>query len=182
VNNCYVLTGAPGSGKTAILRELADRGFTAIAEPAREVLAQQRAANGKGVPEKNPRLFCSLMVSMAVAQFRRMSGGAAPVFFDRGIPDIIAYARLFGVDASAEEFAARTHRYNELVFITPSWSFIYTLDEERTMTFEAARVFGDQCRAVYSDLGYEVVDVPLGSPRERAEFVVNAVLEQQRRA
>jgi predicted ATPase len=89
---------------------------------------------------------------------------------------------LFGVDAPDDEFAARTHRYNELVFITPSWSSIYTLDEERTMTLEAARVFGDQCRAVYSDLGYGVVDVPLGSPRERAEFVVNAVLEQQRHA
>ena len=111
MNNCYVLTGAPGSGKTAILREFVGLGFTGIAEPAREVLAEQRSGNGNGVPEKNPRLFCSLMLSIAVARFRRMSGGGAPVFFDRGIPDITAYARLFGLDASAADSDARAHRY-----------------------------------------------------------------------
>jgi predicted ATPase len=131
MNNCYVLTGAPGSGKTAILRELVGLGFTGISEPAREVLAEQCSGNGNGVPEKNPRLFCSLMLSIAVAQFRRMSGGGAPVFFDRGIPDSIAYARLFGLDASAEESAARANRYNERVFMTPSWPSIYVVDEER---------------------------------------------------
>jgi predicted ATPase len=66
----------------------------------------------------------------------------------------------------------------ELVFMTPSWSSIYIVDEDRTMTLEAVRVFGDQCHAVYSDLGYRVMGVPSGSPRERAEFVLNAVLEQ----
>ena len=58
---------------------------------------------------------------------------------------------------------------------------IYVMDEERTMTLEAARAFGDQFRGVYSDLGYKVVDVPLGSPRERAEFVANAVLGTAKR-
>ena len=49
--------------------------------------------------------------------------------------------------------------------MTPSWPSIYVVDEERTMTLEAARAFGEQCRGVYSDLGYKVVEVPLGSPR-----------------
>src|SRR5262249_61803297 len=120
------------------------------------------------------------MLSLAVTEFRRMSGDRAPVFFDRGIPDIIAYARFFGMDSSAEESAARRHRCNELVFMAPSWSSIYVVDEERTMTVEAARVFGDEVRAVYSGLGYRVIDVPLHSPRERAEFIINAVLEQHR--
>jgi predicted ATPase len=178
VNNCYVLTGAPGSGKTAILRELVALGFAAVAEPARQVLAQQRAIDGTGVPERDPRRFCELMLSRALLEFRRMAGAGVPVFFDRGIPDLIGYARLLGVDASAAEAAALAHRYNDLVFMTPSWPAIYVLDEERRMPFEVARSFGESFRAIYADLGYRVVDLPPASPRARAEFVVSAVVDQ----
>src|SRR6185436_18055323 len=87
-----VITGPPGSGKTPIVRELVASGFTGVAEPAREVIAEQRAIGGDGVYDKNPRLFLNLMMSRAVADFRRMSGASSPSFFDRGIPDMIGYA------------------------------------------------------------------------------------------
>ena len=95
--NLLVITGPPGSGKTPIVRELVASGFTGVAEPAREVIAEQRAIGGDGVYDKNPRLFLYLMLSRAVADFRRMSGAPGPVFFDRGIPDLIGYADLFGL-------------------------------------------------------------------------------------
>ena len=38
-----VITGPPGSGKTPIVRELVASGFTGVAEPARKVIAAQRA-------------------------------------------------------------------------------------------------------------------------------------------
>ncbi len=171
MENGYVLTGAPGGGKTAILRELAGMGFAVVAEPAREVLAEQRAAGGNGVPERNPGLFCELMLAKAVAQFRGIPRGDRPVFFDRGIPDMIGYARLFGVPESAAWRAAREYRYNALVFVTPSWEEIYGPDDERKMSFEAARDFGEELRSIYAVLGYSLIEVPHGSLRERAEFV-----------
>ena len=50
----WILSGAPGSGKTAILDEL--RGtIRCVDETARRVLSQQRASDGLGTPERDPR-------------------------------------------------------------------------------------------------------------------------------
>ena len=85
--NLFVITGAPGSGKTPIVRQLMALGFKGVDEPAREILAQQRAIGGGGVYDRDRRLFCDLMLSRAIADFDRMGGAQTPVFFDRGIPD-----------------------------------------------------------------------------------------------
>jgi predicted ATPase len=173
--NLLVITGPPGSGKTPIVSELVASGFTRVAEPAREVIAEQRAISGDGVYETNPRLFLNLMLSRAVADFRRMSGAPGPVFFDRGIPDLIGYAELFGLDASDAANAAAVHRYNDLVFVLPGWPEIYVTDGERRMTFEAAEAFGDRVRRIYVDLGYSVVDVPCDTVVARARFILDTL-------
>jgi len=38
--NLLVITGPPGSGKTPVVHELVASGFTGVAEPAREVIAE----------------------------------------------------------------------------------------------------------------------------------------------
>ena len=105
---------------------------TDLNEPAREILAQQRAIGGGGVYDRDRRLFCDLMLSRAIADFDRMGGAQTPVFFDRGIPDQIGYAELFGLETSMAESAAAVHRYNDVVFALPSWPEIYVTDSERT--------------------------------------------------
>ena len=168
-----VITGPPGSGKTSVVSELVASGFTGVDEPAREVIAEQRAIGGDGLYDRNPRLFVELMLSRAVADFRRMSRAPGPVFFDRGIPDLIGYAELFRLDASDAAHAAAVHRYNDRVFVMPSWSEIYVTDTERTMTFEAAEAFGRRVRSIYVELGYAVMDVPCDTVVARARFILD---------
>jgi ATPase subunit of ABC transporter with duplicated ATPase domains len=70
--NCVVLTGAPGSGKSTILKILREKGYCCINEPVREVIAEQRAIRGSGVSDKNPALFVELMLSRAILRYHEI--------------------------------------------------------------------------------------------------------------
>jgi predicted ATPase len=158
-----------------VLRELVRLGYVGIPEAAREVIAEQRAMSGDAVYDRDPRLFLSLMLSRAVSDFRHASGASGLVFFDRGIPDLVGYAELFGLDASDAAQAAVDHRYNDRVFVLPSWSEIYVADSDRRMTFEDAEAFGERVRSVYIELGYSVVDVPRDTVVARTRFILNTL-------
>ena len=145
--------------------------FLGIDEPAREILAEQRAIGGNGVHDKNPQLFCDLMLQRAIADYERTAGDGAAAFFDRGIPDIVGYAELFGLDTSEARAASQGHRYDHPVFALPAWPEIYVTDGDRRMTFDAAQAFGDRVRKIYLDLGYSILDVPHDSVEARASFI-----------
>ena len=44
-----------GAGKSTVLAKLTELGYTCVAEPAREVLAEERRTGGNGVPERDPQ-------------------------------------------------------------------------------------------------------------------------------
>lgn len=170
-----ILTGPFGSGKSTLLQHLQCLGFQGIAEPARQILAEQRSIDGNGLPGKDARLFVDLMLSRMIGEYNRIENPSAPVFFDRGIPDMLGYASLFGLDYPPGQNAARKYRYNPRVFFAPAWEEIYTTDEERILSFEVARQFGDDLRAIYAQSGYELIDLPCTPIEERADFILNAL-------
>lgn len=166
-----VITGAMGSGKSTVLQLLKAQGFNVVPEPAREILAEQRSIGSDGVPEQNPKLFTQLLLSRAMYQYKQMQTTLDIVFFDRGIPDNVAYAQLFNLDCGPAHQASELHPYHRDVFFFPAWREIYTTDDERIMSFEAARTFGDEIRKIYIKYGYNLIDVPCSSPNERLEFI-----------
>lgn len=176
MNHFYVLTGAPGSGKSTILDRLRNRGFTGLDEPARQILAEQRSFGGQGVPDIDPGLFMQLMLSRSIFEYRRMQHeNHRSLFFDRGVPDAIAYADLYELDTVAARTAAQLYRYNKLVFLAPAWADIYRQDDERKMTYDQARRFGDNMGPIYRDLGYDLVEIPRDTPENRADFILSKV-------
>ena len=49
MDNYFIIIGAPGSGKMAIMFALIKHGFSVVMEPAREILEEQRAIGGDSV-------------------------------------------------------------------------------------------------------------------------------------
>ncbi|HUH64264.1 MAG TPA: AAA family ATPase [Terracidiphilus sp.] len=172
-NRYVLLTGAFGSGKSTLLECLQSRGIRGIVEPARPILAEQRSIQGNGVPEKDPRLFVELMLSRMLQSYRENESIPGTILFDRGMPDLLAYAGLFGFDFPPGENAARLYRYNPRVFIAPAWEKIYCTDDERTVPFSVARNFDSDLRAIYGRYGYALIDLPCVSVEERADFVLD---------
>ena len=173
--NFYILSGAMGAGKSAVISRLRDRGIPCVPEPAREILAEQRLIQAMGVPEKKVDLFSMLMLSRSIHNYYENSAMEKAVVFDRGIPDMIAYASLFDLDESPYVNAANEFRYNPTVFYLPAWEDIYTNDSERKMSFEDAKAFGAVVRSIYEDLGYRILEVPRLSIEERVQFLLARV-------
>ncbi|MGE5204318.1 MAG: AAA family ATPase [Chlamydiota bacterium] len=172
----FVLTGGPGSGKSAIIEALHRAGYAGSVEAGRGIIQDQVAIGGRALPWHDPVLFSELMLSWDLRSYRMAEQAAGPVFFDRGVVDVVGYLRL--LDRPLPEHVQRaveTFRYNRRVFIAPPWQEIYRQDGERKQDFaEAVRTYQAMV-AAYSQNGYELIEIPLGSVEERTRFVLDAI-------
>lgn len=173
----YIVTGAPGSGKTAILDHVGG-GIRCVDEAAREILAEQRLVDGMGTPDRDARLFLDLLLHRSIDKHVAAQPWEGSVVFDRGIPDCIAYAVMLGVDPTPSLLASQRHRYNNQVFLLEPWEEIYVVDEERTMSFADTIPFHGALMDAYARAGYALVEVPRDSVDNRAAFLRDFIADR----
>src|SRR5690606_9025344 len=112
------------------------------------------------------------MLGWELRSHAEAGGGAGPVLFDRGLPDVIGYRRLCGLAVpGALHRAAELHRYNRRVFLAPHWPEIFTQDAERRQDGEEARRAGELSGRACAALGYAVRPLPLAGVAARADFI-----------
>jgi predicted ATPase len=161
-SNLFILTGAPGSGKTAVLGRLGNE-FMCVDEPAREVLAEERSTGGSGTWDRDASRFVHLLLQRSIEKYAMARKSGDTVIFDRGIPDCIVYAVRAGADPTPSLEAADAYRYQPHVLFLEPWNDIYETDEERIMSFDDTVSFSQTLRDVYERSGYTLVDVPRDS-------------------
>jgi len=174
-NNYIAITGAPGSGKTTLMREFAIRGITCIEEPARQLIAEQRAIGGNALPEKDPSLFVEHLLSQSIQNFQSSIESDNLILFDRGIPDVIAYARWYNLSLGKIQKACQDMRYRQQVFLLSPWEEIYSTDEERKMTFEQTIIFHEYLKDAYRSAEYQLIEVPQSSIEDRCKFMLGII-------
>lgn len=173
VANLFVISGGPGTGKTTLLRELAALGYRHAPEVARQIIQEQVQSGGTALPWADREAYTRLMLDRSIASYTGHRLLHGPIFFDRGIPDTLAYARLIGLPSVGFiARACRRYRYAPVVFLTPPWKEVYVTDSERKQDFaEGERTFLPLVE-VYKECGYEVVEIPKGPPVDRAHFIL----------
>ena len=165
----FVITGGLGVGKTSVLALLEPR-YDVVAEPARELIAEHRSTGSETALDRQPELFVELLVARSIDKFTAASPSAVTIF-DRGVPDCIAYAMAYELDIGPALDAASQCRYEAPVFIASPWLDIYGTDDMRRASFAQAEAFHSYVVDAYERLGYQTVELPKTSVKERAAFI-----------
>jgi len=170
----YIVTGGPGSGKSSIVEALHQQGYARSIEAGRGVIQGQMAIGGRALPWSDRLLFAELMLSWEIRSHQVAEQHDGPVFFDRGIPDVLGYLRLLELSVPEHMIkAASAFRYNRKVFIAPPWREIYSQDRERKQDFdEAIRTF-ESMVATYTTLDYQLIKIPCTPVGERVSFILD---------
>jgi predicted ATPase len=175
-DNFFVVTGCSGGGKSSIIEALSARGFFCIEEAGRAIVQEQARIGGDATPWLNPEKFCDLLVNRYIFLFEQVDERLTPVFFDRGIPEALTFARMLNRPLPEHHrMAIINYRYAPAVFITPPWPEIFTTDAERRHSFQDGLAEYPFTLEAYRQCGYQLVEVPKAPVAERVDFILQRV-------
>ena len=162
----FVLTGAPGSGKTTLIHALRERGHQVVAEAATDVIARAQAA-GVDEPWRDPAFVTDIL---ALQLQRAHAPGPALRFHDRGPLCTVALARHLGVAEPVVDAGG----YERDVFLVEPLGFIERTAARR-MAYADAVAFGVLHEQVYREYGCHLVRVPAGPVEQRVAQIESFV-------
>ena len=173
VNEDYVITGGPCSGKSTIITALHQRGFVVVPESAREVLR---------VGSANPLVDNYEFQRHVLEQqkvFERLNPGS-PRFLDRSLHDSIGYCKFWGNEIPPDVMKAISRRkYAKVFFLEPVGD--YTKDAQRKETPEQAIQIAKCVEEGYISAEFTPIKVQAFSEsrrtsiKKRLEFILDHV-------
>ncbi len=175
--NWYIITGGPCSGKTKIIEYLSFLGYSVIPEIAR-ILIDVETSKGKSVEEVryNELEFQKKVLDMKIKVENRIPCEQI-TFFDRGIPDTIAYDQMYGVNTDGAICFSQKREYKGVFLLK---QVLFQTDYARTEDQKFADGISKSLHKVYSDLGYNVVDVPIMPIDERVQYILKIIQKSRK--
>jgi len=165
----HVITAGPSAGKTSTIRELAARGHRVAPEGARVVIDQlvSEGYDVKEFREENGQEYQNMVIESDLRIQSNLPEDET-VFMDRSAADSIAYARLTDREVPDDLIDRCADTYG-LVFRLDQIDF--EEDYARTEDEKMAQQVHEELGAIYKEMGYTVVDVPVLPVDERADFI-----------
>ena len=170
----FIVTGAPGSGKTAIIRQLELDGFSVVEEAATDIIA---AAHARGAvePWRDPSFIDDIARLQRGRQMRASHQPDEVQFHDRCVVCTVALAVYLGYPlspflAGELERVRKDAIYQRRVFFVRNLGFV-TPTAARRITFEETVRFEEIHEVTYRDFGFELVYIEPGTLADRVSKI-----------
>jgi len=172
--NWYVITGGPSSGKTTVLKELAKLGYIIYPEAAR-VFIDKEMKKGKSLKEirRNEAEFQRKVLKIKI-EVEKAASKDKIVFFDRAIPDSIAYYQIAGLDPKEVLKFCQEKKYKKIFFLE---QLPFDQDYARIENGKTIEKLNKLLKESYKNLGYEVITIPAMSVKERVQKILSEIKE-----
>jgi len=174
----FIITGAPGAGKTAIVRQLELDGFSVVEEAATDVIAAAQAC-GNAEPWREASFIDQIT---NLQRRRQVSASCLPAeiqFHDRSPVCTAALAVYLGYPVSST-LAQELERieteavYQKRVLFVRNLGFVRPT-EARQISFEETLRFEQIHEETYRRFGFELVSIRSGELLDRVRIVKAAV-------
>lgn len=171
-----VITGAPCSGKSSVIRVLARKGYKVIHENARAYIDSQLDAGFTLAEIKSDILSFERHILFEKVRIEKELPKDQIIFLDRAVPDSVAYFEHEGL--AVEEPLAYSHRVRyDRIFLFDRLDF--ESDAVRTEDHDEAGRIGRLIEKCYRHLGYSIIRVPVMPVDQRASFILNHINRQR---
>lgn len=157
------------------MKHLVQQGFYCYEEVARDVIKEEMDKS-EDLPWLNVIGFSKKVMTKTLVNMAK-GPQEGYVFFDRGLPDTLAYLRVAGIQErlGLDEIIEKANYYPK-VFLTPFWNEIYENDSERKETKEQALKIENALIEVYEEFGFEIVRLNKTSIESRANIILNSLV------
>lgn len=174
MNKLIVISGCSGGGKSTLLSELKNHGYTVMEEVGRKVV--------KEYGDIDPLLRCELILKKSVDAYyeakKLKETKNQMVFLDRSFLECVSYYQ--AINVTTYDHLVKELRYYPIVFMTPPWPEIFCQDEERKHTFEDAVEEYERDLLFYEQSGYHIIELPKIDVRARFQFVISTILKAEK--
>lgn len=176
--NIYVIAGAPGSGKSSLLKALQLQHYEVVFEPA-ELLLKEEIESGKtaGEVRKDPVEWQTKVVQADFELFQSLEAQKT-IFTDTSLIETLVFARRGGMKfgGNLTQFLIN-FRFKEVFFLEPLTLFESTrvrLEDQQTAA-EISRQIWD----TYQEFDYQPFVIPPVSVDKRIELILNLIKSPQ---
>jgi predicted ATPase len=171
--NWIVLTGAPSSGKSKVIEHLAFLGFSVRPEAARIHLDDEMSRGRKLEEIRSDEGSFQKQICEMKVKIESLNRKDSLIFWDRGMPDSIVYLRHYGQDEQPAVRASQRFRYQQIFLLDRLPDF--SEDGVRTESSDWGEKIQEELYQCYTDLGYPVLRIPVGSISERVRFILKNI-------
>ena len=170
--NWCVITGAPSSGKTTLINALSIKGYRTEPEVARAYILYLLAKGEHIRAHKRGEIALQKEILNLKIKREIQLPKQEIIFFDRGLPDSLAYYRYYKLDENDLLKKMNLCRY-KLVFYLEGLPLV--TDKIRRESEAEARLIGEHIYKAYSDLGYQPIRIPPVSVEQRIDIILSEI-------